>query len=240
MWSLVATNFGVAVITFAIGMATNLAWTIVRTHSTLRPHTLDGNYASAEIGTLKHRILEAKANGDNSVELSVLGCGWDIGTLEEALSRDTVVLADLIGKKTYEDTYGLHTWYRFKTRETLLEHADSRLAYLFDSAPPDMLPIAENEFLIQEVNGQMEIAGVTVTQRSNGAEYFEGQTYLLFLWIDPSKRTAIRSGTDPLGVFLVDSNGNLNSYIDKPYPLQTTIAKRFNNSIKDLRQALKK
>ena len=103
-----------------------------------------------------------------------------------------------------------------------------------------MLPVAEDEFLIYEVNGQMEIDGITVTQDSNGAEYFEDQTYLLFLWIEPSKRIAIRSGTDPRGVFLVDSEGNLSSYLDQPYPLKTELGKRFNNSIENLRKHLKK
>lgn len=240
MWPSVATNFCVAVITFAIGVAANLAWTIVRTPPTPLQHPLEANYANAEIGTLRHRILEAKAKGDNTLQLVVLACGWDMGSLREALSRDTVVLADLVGKRTYEDTHGLHTWYRFKIRETLLKNPTPDFEYLFQSAPSDMLPIAEDEFLIAETNGQMEIDGVTVTQSSNGAKYFEGKTYLLFLWIDPSTRTAIRTGTDPLGVFLVDSNGNFSSYIDRPYPLKTALAKRFNNSLKDLRQALKK
>jgi len=103
-----------------------------------------------------------------------------------------------------------------------------------------MLPIAEDEFLIEEANGQMVIDGVTVTQHSNGAKFVEGQTYLLFLWIDPSTRTAALSASDPLGVFLVDSNENLSPYIDEPYPFRTTLAKRFNNSVNELRQYLKK
>ena len=240
-WSSLATNFCVAVITFATGIAANFAWTLVRTSPTAQQPPLAATYGSAEIGTLKRRILEAKAKGENTVELSVLVCGWDIGNLDEALGRDTVVLAELVDKKTYPDVYGLRTWYRFKTRETLVEHPYPNFAYSpFPSGPSDMLPIAEDEFLIQETNGQMVIDGVTVTQSSNGAKYFKGQTYLLFLWIEPSKRTAIRAGTDPLGVFLVDSDGNLSSYIDRPYPLRTALAKRFNNSIKNLRQALKK
>jgi hypothetical protein len=86
----------------------------------------------------------------------------------------------------------------------------------------------------------MVIDGVTVTQHSNGATYLEGQTYLLFLWIDPATRIGIRSATDPVGVFLVDSNGNLSPYIDQPYPFRTALAKRFNNSVNELRQYLKK
>jgi hypothetical protein len=112
-----------------------------------------------------------------------------------------------------------------------VEHHPRRPAGLFHGAPSDMLPIADDEFLIQEINGQMVIDGVTITQRSNGAKYLEGQTYLLFLWMDPSTRTAVRSATDPLGVFLVDSNGNLSPYIDQPYPLKDALAKRFNNSV---------
>jgi hypothetical protein len=102
-----------------------------------------------------------------------------------------------------------------------------------------MLPIAEDEFVIQETNGQMVIDGVTVVQSSNGAKYLEDQTYLLFLWIEPSNRTAVRSSTDPLGVFLLDSDGNLNSYIDRPYPLKTDLDKRFGNSIYNLGRALR-
>ena len=236
-----AIKFGVAVITFAIGIGAHWASTFIPPQSTpqlLPPGTY--YYVRPGPGTLRARILEAKAKGDKTVQLSVLACGWDIGGLQKALSRDTVVLAELVGKKTYEDTYGLRTWYRFKIKETLVENAPPRFDYLFQSGPSDMLPIAEDEVLLQETNGRMEIDGVTVIQNSNSAWYLEDQTYLLFLWIDPSRRTAIRAGTDPLGVFLVDNDGNLSSYIDQPYPLKTGLAKRFKNSVINMRQALKK
>ena len=240
----VATKLGVAVITFAIGMAAYLAWNNHRTSPTTQPPPplkVEKVEVTADIGTLKRHIQEAKAKGENTVEFGVLGCGWDIGSLQEELSKDTVVLADLVGKKTYADTFGLRTWYRFKNRETLVEHHPPRhLAGQFQGAPSEMLPIAEDEFLIEESNGQMVIDGVTVTQHSNGAKYLEGQTYLLFLWIDPTTRTAIRSASDPLGVFLVDSNGNLTPYVDRPYPFKAALAKRFNNSINDLRRYFEK
>ncbi len=122
-----------------------------------------------------------------------------------------------------------------------MEHPTPRyFAGQLKSGPSDMLPIAEDEFLIEEANGQMVIDGVTVTQHSNGARFLEGQTYLLFLWIDPSTRTAVLSSSDPLGVFLVDSDGNLSAYVDEPYPFKTALAKRFNNSVNNLRGYLKK
>lgn len=239
--SSLATNFCLAVITFAIGIGAHWASTFIPPQSEPQQPRPGASYASPEPGTLRARVLEAKAKGDNTVQLGVIGCGWEIGDPQTALSRDTVVLAELMGKKTYEDTYGLHTWYRFKIKEILVENAPPRFDHLrFQSAPAGMLPIAEDEFLVQEANGRMEIEGVTVIQHSNGVGYLKDQTYLLFLWIDPSKRTAIRTATDPLGVFLVDNDGNLRSYVDSPYPLKTHLANRFRNSVTNMRQGLKK
>lgn len=245
-WSSLATKFCVAVMAFAIGIGAYWASTFRPRKSTPQEPppqlpAVEASYANAEPGSLRARILEAKANGENKVELGVIACGSSIGRLRQALSEDTVVLAELVGKKTYEDTYDLRTWYRFKIKETLVEHSPPRQIYpLFASAPSDMLPIAEDEFLVQEANGRLEIDGVTVIQHSNGAWYSEDQTYLLFLWIDPSKRTAILTGSDALGVFLVDNDGNLSSYADGPNPLKTDLAKRFKNSVNNMREALKK
>ena len=240
LWSSLTTKFCVAVIAFAIGIVAHWAATYRPPKPAPQQSPIEASPASAEPGTLRAKILEAKVTGTNTVQIVVIACGWDIGGLRNALARDTVVLAELVGKKTYEDTYGLHTWYKFKIKETLVEHTPPRLDWLFPSAPSDMLPIAEDEFLVEEANGRMEIDGVTVIQHSNGARYLEDQTYLLFLWIDPSKRTATRTGTDPLGVFLVDNDGNLSSYINRPYPLKTDLGKRFKNSVNNMRQALKK
>jgi len=240
-WLLWATRFCVAVITFAIGVGAHWASSFKPQKPTLPQPLPETSSPRPDPGTLRASILEAKARGENTVELSVIGCGWEMADLRTALSRDAVVLAELVGKKTYEGTWGLHTWYRFKIKETLVDHSPPRrISSFFLSAPSDMLPIAEDEFLLQETNGRMEIDGVTVIQHSNGAWYSEDQTYLLFLWFDSSKRTAIRSGTDPLGVFLVDNDGNLRSYVDDDYPLKTDIAKRFNNSLDNMRHALKK
>ena len=242
-----AIKFCVAVITFSIGITAYLVWSVTPvqpaapTQPAAPPQPVEVDYESAEIGTLKRSILEAKAKGWNTVELSSIGCGSDIGSLKTTLSRDTVVLAELVEKKTYADTWGLRTWYKFKSTETLVKHPPPRFLSLpFTSGPSEMLPVAEDEFLIQEINGQMEIDGITVTQYSNGAKYVEGQTYLLFLWIDPSNRTAARSGSDPLGVFLVDSDGNLRPYVDRENRLHTELGKRYQNSVDNLRQALKK
>jgi hypothetical protein len=238
------TRFGVAVITCAIGIGAY--WvssfrTPKNTPSTPQQPPPQVSYESADPGTLRASILEAKARGEKTVEIGVIGCGWDIGRLRTALSLNTVVLAELVDKKTYADTWGLHTWYRFKIKESLVENPPPRRSnWMFTGAPSDMLPIAEDEFLIQGSNGRLEIDGVTVIQSSNGARYLEDQTYLLFLWIDPATRIAISGGTDAHGVFLVDNDGNLRSYVDDDYPLKSDIAKRFNNSVDNLRQALKK
>jgi hypothetical protein len=241
--SSLAVRFCVAVITFAIGLAAQFVSTFIPPESTpiLQQPPVEISHETAEPGTLRASILEAKARGENTVELASIGCGFDIGRLQTALSLDTVVLAQLVGKKTYADTWGLRTWYKFKIKETLVDHAPPRLKYSpFQNAPSDMLPIAEDQFVVEETNGRMEIDGVTVIQHSNGVWYSEDKTYLLFLWLDPFTRTAFRAGTDAVGVFLVDNDGNLTSYVDHDYPLKTDLGKRFNNSVNNMREALKK
>jgi hypothetical protein len=191
--------------------------------------------------TLKGRILDAKAEGLDEVELSLLSCGYDIGGLREVLARDTIVLAEMVGKKTVAGHDTLTTWYRFRIVETFSQKPMPKYPN-YDSLPDppeEMRPLKEDEFVILEANGQMEIDGVRVIQRSNGVEYRDGASYLLFLHIEPRKRVAVRSGTDPLGVFLVAKDGTFKPYIDSPYPLRDQMTKRYGNSIEKLRTALK-
>lgn len=194
-----------------------------------------------ELGTLRGLILDAKAEGLDELELSLLICGWDIGNLREALNRDTVTLAEVVGKKTFADTYNLHTWYRFKTIDTLSEKPMPKYpTYSSLPAPPEeMQPVREDEFVMIEANGEMEIDGVRVTQRSNGVRYSVGGIYLIFLHIEPAKRVAVRSATEPTGVFLVSKDGTFRAYIDQPHPFRDQLARRFGNSVEKLRKALK-
>ena len=102
-----------------------------------------------------------------------------------------------------------------------------------------MKPLDENEFVMVETNGQMDIDGVRVTQFSNSPRYSVGGTYLIFLHLDRAKRVAVRAGTEPSGVFLVDKDGTFRAYIDSPHPLRDDLARRYGNSIDKLRRALK-
>ena len=241
------TNVCIAIIAFAIGIVANWALRANRTPrpapqaTTPAPQPVAIDVSSADPGTVKRAVLEAKARGENTVEFFVISCGSDNRNLRNALSEDSVVVADLVEKKTYARTFNLYTVYRFKLRETLVEHPVPRfLRGALDDAPSDMLPIAGDEFLIEEGNGQIEIDGVTVIQHSNGARYREGQTYLLFLWFDKSTRQATRAGTEPFGVFLVDSEGNLTPYMKDPNFFKDQLEKRFKSSLNNMRAALKK
>jgi hypothetical protein len=242
------TYLGVALLAFVSGIAVHMFWSATTFRPVSKQHVPAIHHKDkqevwfpkepresvkqGEFGTLRGRILDAKADGDSSVELSVLACGWEIGGLREALARDTVVVAQLQGKETFKDRYGLYTWYKFTIVETLSERpVPEHLGFLFRDQPADMFPVNQNEFLIRETNGSMEIDGVTVTQHSNGAKYVGGRTYVLFLQLEPTKRIAVRSGTDPLGVFTVDEDGTLRAYIDRPFPLRDQMAKRFGNSL---------
>jgi hypothetical protein len=194
-----------------------------------------------ELATLKGRILDAKAEGLDEIQLSVVICGWNIGNLQEALQRDTVILADVVDKKTLAYRDDLRTWYRFKIVDTLSEKPVPKYPTYswFPDPPEEMKPLGEDEFVMVETNGQMEIDGVRVTQLSNSVLYSVGSTYLIFLQLDRGKRVAVRAGTEPTGVFLVAKDGTFKAYIDGPYPLRDELASQYGNSIDNLRKALK-
>jgi len=217
------------------------AWAIEDRIESYFPEELPPSMQQGEWATLKGRVLDAKAEGLDEVELSLLSCGWDIGSLRQALARDTVMLVEVVGKKTFAHKYDLTTWYKFRIIETLSEKPMPKYPNYesLPDPPEEMRPLKEDEFVIHEANGQMEIDGVRVIQRSNGVVYSDGGTYLLFLHIEPRKRVAVRSGTDPLGVFLIAKDGTFKAYIDRPYPLRDQMARRYGNSIEKLRTALK-
>ena len=194
-----------------------------------------------EIATLKGRILDAKAEGLDEVQLSVLICGWDIGSLREAIQRDTIMLADVIDKKTLAYTDDLRTWYRFRIVDTLSEKPRPKYPTYswFPDPPAEMMPLQENEFVMVETNGEMVIDGVRVTQLSNSVRFTVGGTYLIFLHLDRAKRVAVRAGTEPNGVFLVGKDGTFKAYIDQPHPLRDDLDKQYGSSIGKLREALK-
>lgn len=192
-------------------------------------------------GTLEREVFQAKAQGRQEIEISSILCGSDIGSLNTAMRRDTIVLAEAIDKKTYADTFDLRTWYKFRTVEALSQRPVPKyLSSTSWSAPPEEIkPLQEHEFVIEELNGVLEIDGVRVIQHSNSPVYSVGSTYLLFLHLESSRRVAARSGTDPLGVFTVDDSGTLSAYVTEQYPLRKQMETRFGNSITNLRSALK-
>lgn len=205
------------------------------------PEEQPASIRAGEFGTIKGLVLDAKEEGLDKVEMSSIVCGWDIGNLNTVLHRDSVVLADLVNKKTIANSFGLITWYKFRIADVLSEKPLPK--YVRDWGVPDppqeIQPVNSDEFVVAEINGQVEIDGVRVIQYSNSAVYKESNRYLLFLFLIPEKRVAIRTGTDPRGVFLVDKDGTFTAYLKEPYPLSEQMAKRFGNSIENLRNALK-
>ncbi|HKO98762.1 MAG TPA: hypothetical protein VJU86_17315 [Pyrinomonadaceae bacterium] len=221
--------------------AGNGGWVISEKVESWMPEAPAPSIQQGELGTLKGRILDAKAEGLDRVELSVIVCGWNIGNLRTVLARDTLMLARVKDKKTFAGTYDLTTWYKFQIVDALSEKPLPKIPG-YESphpAPQEMQPIRDDEFVIPETNGQLEIDGVTVKQYSNGVNYKVGDTYLIFLNLSPATRVAFRSGTDPLGVFLVHKDGTFSPYLKEPYSLGDQMAKRFGNSTENLRNALK-
>src|ERR671912_402975 len=107
-------------IVFITGVTVSLGWYAF--HQTRKPKEQSvsvSNVKWADYGTLMWHVQMAKARGEKEYVTGSIGCGMGVTRLEETLSNYTVVLAQPIEKKTYVDTFGLRTWYRFRIIEAL-------------------------------------------------------------------------------------------------------------------------
>jgi len=231
-------RLSISLFTFIIGVTISVGWyafrqTIIRKEQSVPV----SNVKWADYGTLMWHVQMAKTRGEKEYVMGSIGCGMGVATLEETLSNYTIVVAQPIEKKTYADTYGLSTWYRFRIIETLstktLRVSNHWSSYI--SSPANMLPINADEFLMPESGGTLVIDGITVTEYSNSPQYSLSKRYLLFLELDSAKKIGGIPWADEVGIFTVDDDGTLQGTDDDSYELKDKLASRFDNSMQRLK-----
>jgi ligand-binding SRPBCC domain-containing protein len=223
-----------ALLTFAIGITASTSWKACRRFiNSSEAKQLTAKDEQAEYGSLKWHIHQVKARGEKEFVTGVLGCGMEVSTLNEALSNYSVVVAQLIEKRTYAEKHGLHTWYKFRVLETLshrpLPHYSQWSSYV--NPPSDLLPVGADELLMQGADGSMVIDEVTVIQRSNSPDYLPTKRYLLFVELDSSRRLATVPWPDEIGIFTVDADGKVKATDNLSYDLKDQMGKLFGNSV---------
>jgi len=154
-----------------------------------------------------------KARGKNHATLPGISVLYPIAEdpdeLDQILSRYTIIVGELITERSYVDEHErISSWCKFRIVDTI---AQGRLSYSFASRtiPTDILPIAENEFIIPREGGSVMIEGVEIVQHEQTVlEFQHSQKYLLVVSLDPATKIA-ELALGPQSVLPIKSNGTL-------------------------------
>ena len=189
---------------------------------------------------LRWYAAQAKSEGRREIKIPSLKIEYSGDstaiTLDEALKVSTVVVAQLVEKKSYEQSgNNIVTWNKFRITDVLSEAQETPCPLcLSDKPPQEMLPLQSREFLLSKSGGRINIDGVAVEQvESAFPEFQENRTYVLFLTLHPTGVAETIGG--PVGVFRLDDRGNALPVSDSSHLLKKEFKDKFGNSPERLR-----
>lgn len=170
-----------------------------------------------------------------SLQIEYSGDSTSIG-IREALKVSTVVIAQLVEKKSFEQNgNNIVTWNKFRIKETLSEAQEIPCAHCDSEKPPqDLLPLQSQEFILSKAGGRLTIDGIEVQQIEPGfPEFQENAKYLLFLILHPTGVAETLGG--PVGVFRLNDKGNALPLSESSHLLKKEFKEKFGNSPERLR-----
>lgn len=203
------------------------------------------------------RLAKAKGEREIVTPLMVRSRYPGVENLDEALSLYGAVVAQPIKKKSYitstleSESYNeirnrvkddqIHTWYKFRILENLSGKPLSAYRACCDPdsdwgklIPQEMLPVNEDEFMIEIDGGTVEIDGVKVTQNSGRTKFSESERYLLFLVTDVSGKVAgFGMGMD--GVYTISRENTLVPISKRNERVIQDITGLYNSSLDSLK-----
>jgi hypothetical protein len=99
---------------------------------------------------------------------------------------------------------------------------------------PELLPVGEDEFLLQRVGGTVNIDGVEVTSAEPNVPAFQkSQRYLLVLSLDPTSRVA-QLALGPQSILPIKADNSLDEK-NREHILQRTLQAHHKNSVEQLK-----
>ncbi len=138
-----------------------------------------------ERGTLKWLAQRAKDKGEQQVVThSIVEYAGSGGSMEEALSYYSVVIAQPIEERTYVHDSEILTWYKFRIMEVLSQKIAPPCSPCFSSINPpgELLPLNANEFLVSKNEGAVLIDDVKVIMKElDFPPFSKSERYLLLL-----------------------------------------------------------
>lgn len=194
-------------------------------------------------GTIAWHVKQAKTKGKKKVSLLPIEENPAVVTgLEDAFSQYTVLIAQLVEKKSLAQEASIVTWNRLRVLEFLSQPTTPSCAKCLSglNAPPDLVPLI-NEVLVPTQGGAVTVDGVEVDAEGKGLDghFKPGQKYLLFLSLDPAERIG-KLALIQYGVFTLDANNRIQSIAAGDDPLKRDLGARVGNSLSTLKEHTKK
>ncbi|MGH9962010.1 MAG: hypothetical protein ACREBC_33590 [Pyrinomonadaceae bacterium] len=187
-----------------------------------------------ERNTLKSISKRAKQQGRQQVIIPAPDFDYldNSSDLDQVLFSYSLVLAEPIEERTYAvGDDGILTWYKFR----ILESLSRRPAAPCDgcpqtSAPHDLLPPNNDEFLVGKAGGSIFVDGVQLTMVDSHFPAFQkSRKYLLFVSLSPTGLARVAAG--PSGVFSVNDDGSFEPITKDAHPIRSEMRARFNSSV---------
>ena len=224
---------------FLIGMVVVVAGSRVR--STSRQQRLAELEASPDRDSLSWHAEVAKAKGEKRVSIPAPAVEpLDMSyTLDDALAENSAVIAEPIESVTKADgTDFVVSWYKFKAIDYLSRRSiPSGLNCSRAEAPRDLLPLQQDEFVVERYGGTLTINDVLIKMYDASFPPFElHRRYLLLVSQCPSGVGVLCGG--PVGVFKVNNDDALESAGGQFHPITEAMKTQFGSSVHFLRDHL--
>jgi len=187
---------------------------------------------------LTTRVRQARMHLSNFVDVPCpVAQQWVINDVDHALNL-TILSADPIAfASSGANGDMVRSWVKFRIVETWHDRPFGVPGKAPPSiVPPELLPLARNEFAIWDCGGMVTIRGVRVVQHGRHHDFRLGNRYLLFIL--PEAQVAQIAGWKE-GVFLIDGGTlrPIDAYAAMT-GLDREIEQRFGNQVQKLRAYL--
>jgi hypothetical protein len=163
----------------------------------------------------------------------------DADTLDQILSKYTIIVAELISQRSYVDQHEkITSWCKFRALDTITQ-APPLQSFASRTIPSDLLPIAEDEFLVPREGGVITLDGVQIIQHElTVPEFKASQKYLLLVSFDPVTKIA-EMAFGPQSILPIKADRSLDSS-QQEHLLQRALTIHHRGSIDQLTRDLKK
>jgi hypothetical protein len=193
-------------------------------------------------GSLLWYVQQAKAQGQKEITIGPTtveyGGSSNTTTLDKVLHLYNGIISTPIKRMTLPYAgEEIVTWYKFKTVEVLSKTSEAMLTEENSVLPPEqLLPIADDEFVIAEYGGSLVMNGIKLVKPFEYPPFEISKQYLMFIRRSPSGKGEIVGG--PIGAFNISNDGNIAPISNMQHPLIKTLNNTYNNSLNGIREGL--